>query len=136
MTFTAPVMTFSKFELNPDFKDEGQGLSAEIHFHHSVNRLDDQNTAVVALRLQINQKLEKKASDAPFWLEVEYAAQFGWDEGLSEEEIDRYLHINASAVLIGYIRPLVANLTSSSPLPIYTLPFINANDLFQPEEGN
>jgi len=135
MMFTAPVLTFSRLELNPGFKNGEQGLNADLHFHHSASKLDNQNAAIVAIRLQINQKDEKKIQDAPFWLEVEYAAQFSWTEDMAVETIDNYLRTNASAVLIGYIRPLVAALTSASPLPTYTLPFINVVDLFKAATG-
>lgn len=130
MTFTAPIMSFNRFELNPDFKNDGNGLKAELHFHHSLNRPEGANEATVALRLQINQNQDEKLEDAPFWLEVEYAAQFMWEGDMTPKEIEQLLRINASAVLIGYIRPMVAVMTSSSPLPTYNLPFVNVNDLF------
>lgn len=131
MTFTAPIMTYTKFELNPKFKDDGHGLSAELHFHYSLDRPEGANEAAVALRLQINIKQDVRLEDAPFWLEVEYVAQFSWEEDMSQEEIEHQLRFNATAVLIGYIRPMVAVITSSSPLPTYNLPFINVYDLFK-----
>lgn len=100
-----------------------------MHFNHASKRLDD-NTAVVAIRLQINQKGEERDDDAPFWIEAEYTASFNWTDDMPEEEIEKFLRINASAVLIGYIRPHVAALTASSPFPTYNLPFVNVMDLF------
>ena len=136
LAFAEPIMTYNRFELNPNFKNDGQGLSAELHFHHTLNRLEGAKEATVALRLQINQKQDERLEDAPFWLEVEYAAQFMWQEDMTPKEIEQLLRINASAVLIGYIRPMVSIMTSSSPLPTYNLPFINVNDLFGAQKAD
>ena len=131
MQFSNPVLTYSRFELNPDFIDDGQGLQAKIHINHAARRSKQENTADVAIRLQINQKGEERIDDTPFWLEIEYTALFSWTDDMAEEEVERYLRINASAMLRGYIRPLAATLTSASPFPTYTLPFINVSDLFK-----
>lgn len=101
-----------------------------MHFNHAFKRLED-HSAIVAIRLQINQKGDEKIEDAPFWLEVEYTANFNWTDDMSNEEVDRYLSINSSAMLIGYIRPMVAALTSASPFPTYTIPFVNVNNMFK-----
>lgn len=131
MRFTNPVMTYSRFEINPNFTDNGNDLQAKMNFNHATKRLEQNNTAVVAIRLQINQKGEERIDDAPFWLEVEYTASFNWTDDMNDEEVERYLRINASAVLIGYVRPMLAAMTSASPFPTYTLPFVNVNDIFK-----
>ncbi len=136
MAFTAPILTYFRFELNPDFKDDGHGLSAELHFHHSIDRPEGENEATVGLELQINVEQEQRLENAPFWLDVEYAARFSWDEDMPQKEIEQQLRVNASAVLIGYIRPIVAMVTSSSPLPTYNLPFINVNEMFNQKKDN
>ena len=38
------------------------------------------------------------------------------------------LEKNAQALLIGYLRPIVANITNVSKFPAYNLPFINLNE--------
>ena len=135
VTLITPVLTRAQFELNPGFKaDAGGGLPADLHLHHFLTRKEGANEAVVALRLQVNQREETRLEGAPFWLEVEYTAKIIWSEDVAPEEIDSYLYVNVPAVLIGYIRPVVAGMTSISPMPTYTLPFINVNGLFSAKD--
>lgn len=128
--FTNPVMTYSRFELNPDFTDNGNGLQAKMNFNYATKRLEQDCAAAVAIRLQINQEEKDRSDNAPFWLEVEYTADFNWTNDMSDDEVERYLRINAPDVLISYIRPMVAAMTSASPFPTYNLPFVNVKDMF------
>ena len=46
-------------------------------------------------------------------------------EDLSDERVESMLKMNAPALLLGYMRPIVAGLTNSSNFATYNLPFIN-----------
>ena len=47
-----------------------------------------------------------------------------WNE--SEDSLSNiYLNQNAPAVLLGYLRPIVAMITAASPFSAYNLPLIN-----------
>lgn len=41
------------------------------------------------------------------------------------ETVGECLNVNAPALLLSYMRPIVANITSSSIFPAYHLPFVN-----------
>ena len=55
------------------------------------------------------------------------SSDFEWED-MDESMIDTMLHINAPALLLGYMRPIVATITNSSKYPVYNLPFINFNE--------
>ncbi len=75
-----------------------------------------------------------EGNDVPFMITIAEQARFMWesnDEFIDENEeecIDRLLRQNAPALLIGYIRPIIASITSSSPFPTYNLPFIDLTE--------
>ena len=52
------------------------------------------------------------------------ASDFKWED-LDEKTVDSMLNLNAPALLLSYMRPIVANITNSSKFPTYNLPFIN-----------
>ena len=97
---------------------------------HQVYKIEGKdNEAVVELTLQINKQEDKLIERAPYWLEVKYGAMFEWKDGDDEKLIQNYLNINAPAMLLSYIRPVVAQLTSASPFGTYHVPFINMAEL-------
>ena len=61
----------------------------------------------------------------PFELEIKVASDFKWDDSLSDEKVEYMLNTNAPALLLSYMRPIVANITNASKIPAYNLPFIN-----------
>jgi len=116
--FTNPYLIKSFFEENVDFNDELE-TEMELVTETKVNRTSE-NTALVTL-------LFKNAGDnLPFDVEVIMSSEFKWeDENMSEEMLERLLVINAPALILSYIRPLVAILTSTSKFSTWHIPFIN-----------
>lgn len=52
-------------------------------------------------------------------------ANFMWEEAIGEERAKQLLNINAPAVLLSYIRPMVSSMTNSSKYPALNIPFID-----------
>lgn len=125
-------MRTSDFQfLNPYLKEISYVINREFQLYDdfkmdnsfSVNIKRNENMANVELLLETN--LEKE--NAPFKLKIKVASDFKW-ENLDEKEVEMMLNVNAPALLLGYMRPIVANITNSSNLPAYNLPFINFMD--------
>ena len=73
--------------------------------------------------------LDDFENDQPFALKCTVEAEFEWSEKIQNDgKIDVLLEKNAQALLIGYLRPIVANITNVSKFPAYNLPFINLNE--------
>lgn len=85
-----------------------------------VTRSVNDNSAKVELTLEIN--IDNK--EAPFELRIKFSSYFRWED-LDEKAVEDLLKYNAPALLLGYMRPIVAGITSSSRFPTYNLPFIN-----------
>ena len=120
--FLSPYLTEIHFEVNPNFSSElyDNNIQMQNAFHIQVKRDEKQNKANVELALETNINND----DAPFKMRIKMASDFSWTK-LNKEEIDTMLSLNAPAILLGYMRPIVANITASSNFPVYNLPFIN-----------
>lgn len=75
---------------------------------------------LVSLLFQLNHDVD----DAPFDMYMKVASDFRWGD-IPEEKIDDLLQINAPALLMGYLRPIVANVTNFSEYPSYNIPFVD-----------
>ncbi len=80
----------------------------------------NENRARVSLTLKVN--AENK--EAPFELEIKVVSDFKWED-MDENMVNSMLNVNAPALLLGYMRPIVSSITNSSALPVYNIPFIN-----------
>lgn len=124
--FTNPILTHLEFELHEDFINVGKlDMKIDISSAHRRIQHDDNtlsNSAIVAVTVCVGSKDNR----TPFYIQADEEATFRWDEQkFSEKEIDTLLHENAVALLISYVRPIIANVTASSLYPGYNLPFIN-----------
>ena len=119
--FSRPVLVKSEFQLNDDFKVE-EGANIEMKIDASVDKsVDaDSRTAMVALTLKIG----AKDSNYPFFIDITEQAGFKWNENL-DGVYEQLLNQNAPALLLGYIRQIVVELTAASPYSAYHLPFID-----------
>lgn len=117
--FVNPYLEYLDFRQNSNFSPSHDSVKMENSFQIEVNKSEN-NEAKVTLTLQLNKELE----NAPFTLEIKMSSIFKWNKCI-EDRIDLMLRTNAPALLLGYIRPIVANITNSSQYPAYNLPFIN-----------
>lgn len=78
--------------------------------------------ALVVLCVTIGEKTE----EVPFYVYAEESANFRWKrEAYDEDAIGRLLKQNAPALLLSYLRPIIANITVASPYSAYDIPFMN-----------
>ena len=120
--FLNPYLKEVHFVVNPNFSSGVYDGDIEMKnaFNIRVKRSKSDNRANVELTLQTNAENE----NAPFKLRVKVASDFMWED-LDEKTVESMLNLNAPALLLGYMRPIVANITNSSNFPAYNLPFIN-----------
>ncbi|MCI8955636.1 MAG: hypothetical protein HFG29_01455 [Eubacterium sp.] len=123
--FTTPMLMKFDYDVNNDFKHTDTEIEMEVHLDVNVNRLDNKNEAIVELYIQIGEE----DGTTPFCIKVIEGARFKWDDGeYSESDINNLLHKNAPSLLLSYVRPIIASVTSMTPFDTYKLPFINFND--------
>lgn len=117
--FSNPRVCEVVFVENKEMREEKQG-SLEVELNVEITRSDVLPEAVVVLTVTIGVN-----EDAPFKMRVVEEANFIWEKGTDEAEIEPFLKQNAPALLLGYVRPIVANITLASRSGAYDLPFIN-----------
>lgn len=121
--FLNPYLKEVHFVVNPDFNTDDGEIEMQNSFHVQVKRSENDNRANVELGLDMNLNNEK----TPFKLQIRVASDFKWED-LDDKTVDAMLEQNAPALLLGYMRPIVANITNSTNFPAYNLPFINFKD--------
>ena len=117
--FSNPELDKLEFSVNKEF-DEEKCNGIEIQSNIEVQLLGS-NEAIVRLTLNIGDSTETQ----PFSVCVRMGATFTWEGVVEEEKAKQLLNINAPAVLLSYIRPIVASITNSSKYPVLNIPFID-----------
>lgn len=118
--FLSPYLVELSFIVNPDYDKENTSIEIQNSFSVQIDRSESENLARVELILESNME----NYDAPFRVKARVASDFKWED-LDDEAVEAMLNLNAPALLLGYMRPIVANVTNSSCFPAYNLPFIN-----------
>lgn len=121
--FSNPVLLKLDFVVNDKFDNsEEKEIKIKLKVETQVSREDDADNAFVALCLTIGEE----TNEFPFYIYAVEGAEFKWEkEAYDEESIDRLLQQNAPALLLSYLRPMIANVTGSSPYGAYNIPFMN-----------
>lgn len=122
LKFTNPSITHLVFDINSEFKEK-DAVSITNTFNVEVSKGKDESAAVVQLNIIVGDKDFSK--DVPFYFNITIGAMFSWDDVYDDETLQTLLSKNAPALLLGYARPIIANITESSPIPAYHIPFYN-----------
>ena len=120
--FKTPYLVESRFEVNYEY-DSDLPTNISQNFETEVAMNDDKTHAIVSLMLILSSDENK-----PFDLQLKYISEFKWNEGMEESMYLELLRVNAPTLLLSYMRPMVAALTSASPLPTYQIPFMDFTD--------
>lgn len=124
--FTDPVLSELQFYINDNYDAQNEDINLKLSLSVNNNKLSG-TEAVVELCVEIGEK----SALAPFYITATEGAIFRWEEGIfsEEQDIHKFLSINAPALLLSYLRPIVSNITAMSKYPTYNIPFINFNDV-------
>lgn len=117
--FRDPQLEELHFEENDSYElGEESGLSIESETN--IGEVSN-NSAYISMTLKIGDG----SNNQPFKIVVRMGADFMWDEGIPDEMLRQMMEMNASAVLLSYIRPIVAMVTNSSKYPVLNIPFVD-----------
>ena len=119
--FSNPNLIKCVFKANNKFKGNGK-VNLGTTFSVGFGKIDEKKRSC---SVQLNIVSGSDTEESPFYIDITMMANFMWSESTSKEQIDTFLNVNAPALLLGYIRPIVANLTNSSIFPVYNIPFMN-----------
>lgn len=118
--FTNPALESIEFVINEEFETNGE-VAIETQIETNViNDKNGEDNAAVELQIIIG----SKSKSTPFYICAKEMAYFRW-ESVQEDDRDRFLRQNAPALLLSYLRPIIAMVTNASKYPAYDLPFID-----------
>lgn len=109
------------YEVNDKFN-----FSEKIKLNVKTNALvqkDEKNRKANVLFV-LTVYADEEISQVPFKLETINKGLFEWEE-TADDRIDTLLNINAPALLLSYVRPLITQFTSFSGYPPLILPLID-----------
>ena len=125
--FTSPLLINAQFTM---FRQQKAEDDVSIHLCRKIIRPEEKESqAVVELRVQLNKTEDQIREDACFAAEVTMQSLFTWPEEMDAVQVEALLTKNAPAMLLSYARPIIAQLTGSSPLQAFHIPFVNMNEL-------
>lgn len=124
--FVQPYLNELDFKVNNQYNVDVE-LPHTIEMHNNlsvrIGRYANKSGALVTLILEVN----KDSDNAPFQITASISSSFEW-KSIDDEKIERMLRVNAPAVLLSYLRPIVAQITNSSQFPAYNIPLFNFVD--------
>lgn len=124
--FTTPLLMDVQFSVNREYQ-EVPDVEDIIPIEMKVSKPDltecKDKTALVLLAVTVG----ATSKEYPYYIKVEMGANFRWADSVSEEMAEALLSRNAPALLLGYIRPHIAQITSASPFGAIHLPFMDFN---------
>lgn len=118
--FKSPILKKLNYQLNDNF-DINKFEKVELNFHANVIGRKSIKQAVLKLCGEIG----KQNENSPFYIELEMEAYFKWNDDIPEEVLEKLLQKNGSALLLSYMRPIVAFITSQSGIASYNIPYID-----------
>ena len=120
--FSNPSLTKMEFCINEEFESsQDKEVKIAVNMGVQIDRSATDNNARVSLTLEVG----KKDSEDPFYVCATEMAEFRWSEALNNEMVEKMLNQNAPSLLLGYLRPIISQITAASPYNAYNLPFID-----------
>ena len=101
--FTNPALSGLEFWINKKFNSE--------------------KDTKIQIRMNMSVKVAKEEN--PFYIKAIEGANFRWNDELDDNMIEKLLNQNAPSLLLSYLRPIVAQVTSASKYGTYNIPFVN-----------
>lgn len=123
--FSRPQLLELKYVINEN-SSYVDGTEFDIRFGLNIQRDSTQRQATVALRVEVGEEANK---DVPFHIVAAMKSTFTWNESDKPAAIDVMLKQNATALLISYIRPVVASVMNWSSYQTFEIPFIDVTTL-------
>lgn len=124
--FQAPTLTKLSFVLDEKFFESGGTVNPEISFENNfevnVYRNEQNDKSKVELVCRIYPSDNTKV---PFTVDASIMSVFSWDKDLDPNIVTNLLQRNAPALLLGYLRPIIATITNTPFTRPYHIPFMD-----------
>jgi len=119
--FKNPILTKLNYELNDNFDKNDFDDKIRTKLNIAIKGKISEKQVIATLLGQIGE-IDK---NLPFYIEIEISAPFRWTEDISEDTLNKLLKRNGAALLLSYMRPIVAFVTGQSGIVPYNIPYID-----------
>ena len=119
--FTNPFLAHFEFEINTKYlHNDDIPINIPITFNVHIDKKPSEFSAIVELTVELGERDES----SPFFIKAVEAAKFEWQKSEITNP-DNFLEVNAPALLLSYLRPVISTITAASPFNAYNIPFID-----------
>lgn len=132
--FSRPLLMDVQFSFNRDYpwedneKNDEKPFETPLQIEVSKPRIESNSICEASVGLTV--LVGERGPNFPYYISVAISADFTWSKELSLGTVNEMLSRNAPALLLGYVRPYVAQITEASPVGAVHIPFMN----FAPQE--
>lgn len=118
--FSNPCLINLVFSINDGF-ESSNFETLKMTGKTKILKSKEHNNAVVEFSIILGDK----STSSPYYINATMKSEFKWEEGLDEDAVDSLLKANAPSLILGYLRPIIANITNMSEYPVFNIPFID-----------
>lgn len=127
LQFEDPTVLKFDFEVNDDFDFENATDSSDINTiveMPNTTEIDFNDDIPVYLTVFLN----NDDDNAPYQITARIMTLFQVSDQLSDDEALQLLQNEGASILLSYLRPMVAMMTTASGFPVMTLPMLDFSD--------
>lgn len=136
--FSRPFIMEVHFSFNRDYpweydeESDKRPLDTPLQIEVSKPKID--NSSICEATVNLTATVGEKGPNFPYHISVTMSADFTWSKELSPQTVNEMLSRNAPALLLGYVRPYVAQITEASPVGAVHIPFMNFAQQEKPKD--
>lgn len=141
--FTNPELIRSVFIANENYQAEKSKefkMNVEPNIDEPVDINNTERCATVTLSVNnfdLTKSMDDEIDGKPYMVFITMGASFKWNKNDVKKKDERnFLKINAASLLLGYIRPLLAELTGMSRFNTQCIPFIDFSSMPKSNMGD
>lgn len=118
-----PMLKALEYRLNEGFKLQREQSEVNIKLNFDVLIHKDKNLPEASVDLTC--EIGGKESEYPYFLRITETSKFRWLEDMDKEKVKQLLERNGPALLLSFLRPMVLQVTATSPCNAYQIPFMD-----------
>lgn len=130
--FKNPALTDMTYALNEQFNPKNAPERFPLNVSVTTRREPDQFSAIVSVKVQV----AEESAEYPFHLSATMSTEFSWDESYPPRMVDSLVKFNAPALLLGYLRPYISQITCAGLGHPINIPFMDFTQNRENEKVN
>lgn len=121
--FTSPQVSEFRFKINQSYSSDNDQDTLPISFNLNKGSVSSESSGALQQHVELKMRIGEDAS--PFIFYAVIGADFRWNRELDDNTVNKLINTNAVSLLIGYLRPIIAQFTVQAGMAPLNLPFID-----------